>query len=222
MADTTEFFEAIAAGDVDHVRAALAGDPSLAGSANDSGVSAVLMALYCQKRDVADAILEAGAPLNIWEAAATGRTDRVRELLAEDRSLVTAYAPDGFYPLGLAVFFGHPDTAHVLVDHGADINQAARNAMLVTPLHAAAAAGQTDFACDLLELGAEPNVRQAAGFTPLHEAARQGNFTLVDRLIAHGADVDDAADDGRKPLTFAQESGSGDVIALLESYGATT
>ena len=94
MADTTELFEAIAAGDVDRVRAALAGNPSLASAANEGGVSAVLMALYCQKRDVADAILAAGAPLNIWEAAATGRTDRVRELLAEDRSLVTAYAPD--------------------------------------------------------------------------------------------------------------------------------
>ena len=142
--------------------------------------------------------------------------------MAGDPALVNGYAADGFYPLGLAIFFGYAETARALVELGADVNQTARNAMMVAPLHAAAAAKQTDLACDLLLLGAEPNVRQQAGFTPLHEAARQGNFTLVDRLIAHGADVELAADDGRKPLTFAQESGVSEVVVLLESYGATT
>lgn len=216
------FFAAISAGDVDIVRTLIAADAALAASVSESGVSAVLTALYHQKLDVAEAILQAGPPLSIWDAAATGRTARVRELLAADPSLVNGYAADGFYPLGLAIFFGQAETARALIELGADVNQAARNAMMVAPLHAAAAARQTDLACDLLELGAEPNATQQAGFTPLHEAARQGNFMLVDRLLAHGADVELAADDGRKPLTFAQESGVSEVVELLESYGATT
>ncbi len=215
-------FDAIKAGDVARVREILAADPSMATAVDDSGVSAVLLALYYQKTGVAEAILEVEPELSVWEAAATGNTGRVRELVDADSSLVSAYAEDGFYPLGLAIFFGHPETARALLELGADVNQAARNAVKVAPLHAAAAAKQTDLACDLLEHGADPNVRQQAGFTPLHEAARQGNFTLVDRLIAHGADVDAEADDGRKPLTFAQESGVTEVADLLESYGATT
>ena len=216
------FFEAIQSGDVARVRGMLASDASLASSVNETGVSAVLLALYVQKGDVLEAILEVDPVLTVWDAAATGRTERVRELVAADASLVNAFATDGFYPLGLAIFFGHAETAQALLELGADINQAARNAMMVAPLHAAAAAKQTDIACELLERGAEPNVRQQAGYTPLHEAARQGNFTLVDRLIAHGADVEAMADDGRKPLTFAQESGVTEVADLLESYGATT
>jgi ankyrin repeat protein len=216
------FFEAVTAGEVERVREMLAADSSLATAVNEGGVSAVLLALYYQKADVAAAILEVGPELTVWEAAATGRTGRVRELVGADPALVNAYAADGFYPLGLAIFFGHPDTALALLDLGADVDQAARNAVKVAPLHAAAAAKQTDLACELLERGADPNVRQQAGFTPLHEAARQGNFTLVDRLIAHGADVDAEADDGRRPLTFAQESGVSEVAELLESYGATT
>lgn len=219
---TEAFFGAITSGDVGRVREMLDSDASLASAVNAGGVSALLMALYMQKNDVADAIRATAAPLNVWEASAVGDTVRVRSLVSDDPTLAGAYAEDGFYPLGLAIFFGHPETARALIEIGADVNQVARNAMLVAPLHAAAAANQTALACDMLELGADPNVRQQAGFTPLHEAARQGNFTLVDRLMAHGADVEAMADDGRKPLTFAQESGVSEVAELLEASGATT
>lgn len=217
-----DLFGAIAAGDGGRVREMLAADVSLASATNDAGVSAVLMALYSQQAAIAAILVEASPELSVWEASATGRTERVRELVSADPELAGAYAADGFYPLGLAIFFGHELTARALIELGADVNQVARNPMMVAPLHAAAAAKQTDMACDLLELGADPNARQQAGFTALHEAARQGNFTLVDRLLAHGADVEAMADDGRKPLTFAQESGVSEVAELLESYGATT
>jgi len=215
------FFGAVTSGDVDEVRRMLTEDASLASAVNEGGVPALLLALYYQKADVADVILAAGAPLTVWEAAATGRTERVRELVSADPSLACAYAQDGFYPLGLAVFFGHPDTARALMEIGADLDQAARNAAKVCPLHAAAAAKQTELGCELLDRGADPNVRQQAGFTPLHEAARQGNLLLVERLLASGADVDAAADDGRTPLAFARESGNAEVVAAVERHGGT-
>ena len=57
--------------------------------------------------------------LNIFEAAATGQTARVRELIAANPALLNAYAPDGFHPLGLAAFFGNKATVEVLLQAGA-------------------------------------------------------------------------------------------------------
>src|SRR5207253_9605208 len=116
-------------------------------------------------------LLGADPELDVFEAAAVGRTDRVRELLDEDASLANAWAEDGYQPLGLASFFGHVDAARLLVERGAEINSASRNHMKVMPLHSAAAAddpeARYEIAKLLLEAGAEPNARQQDDFTPL-------------------------------------------------------
>ena len=129
--------------------------------------------------------------LDIFEAAAVGRTARVRELLDEDPSLANAWAEDGFQPLGLASFFGHVATARLLVERGAEVNSASRNDMKVMPLHSAAAAddpeARYEIAKLLLEAGAEPNARQQDDFTPLMAADQSGDERLGQLLEEHGA-----------------------------------
>src|SRR5919206_2149389 len=107
-------------------------------------MSDVLEALY--RGDAAESErLAHGRELTIFEAAALGRTDRVRELLDADPALVNAYGDDGFHPVGLASFFGHVDTARLLYERGADANQLARNEHIQTAaIHAAAAAESKD------------------------------------------------------------------------------
>src|SRR6185295_10571406 len=76
-----EFIDAATQGDVAKVNEMLQADPSLAQSRDEKGVSVVLKATYYGKRDVVEALLESGVQLNIFEAAATGQTDRVRTLI---------------------------------------------------------------------------------------------------------------------------------------------
>ena len=106
-------------------------------------MSDVLQAIYRGDRAQAER-LAAGKNLTVFEAAALGRTERLRELLDTDPSLVNAYGDDGFHPVGLACFFGHVDAARLLFERGADANQLARNEHIQTAaIHAAAAAGET-------------------------------------------------------------------------------
>src|SRR5439155_520320 len=77
---------------------------------------------------------------------------------------------DGFYPLGLAAFFGHLETARLLLARGADVKQVSRNPMKVQALHSALAGNHREVARALLEAGAPVNTGQQEGWTPLMEA----------------------------------------------------
>ncbi len=149
--------------------------------------SPVLQALY--RGDVEGARAAAvGRELDVHEAAALGDVDRLGELLDDRPETVGARAADDFTPLHYAAFFADPETARVLVEHGADVNAFARNEQLeVTPLHSAAAARRTETARLLLERGADPDARQRGGFTALDAAEQNGDGELRELLLAHGA-----------------------------------
>jgi ankyrin repeat protein len=154
-------------------------------------MSELLQALYTGNRAKADELLAQNPELSIFEAAATGDTGRVRELLHDDPSLANAFGDDGFHPLGLAAFFGHVDTARVLLEHGADVNALSRNEHVQTAaIHAAAASNEegTDESTryELVRLaldhGADPNLRQGGGFRAI-DAARQNGDARVEQLL---------------------------------------
>jgi ankyrin repeat protein len=153
--------------------------------------SEILQALYTGDTAKADELLLAEPELDIFEAAAVGNTERVRELLREDPGAANAWAEDGFQPLGLASFFGHLETARALIEGGAEVNSASRNDFKVMPLHSACAADdpQTryELAKLLLENGADPNAVQKDSFTPLAEAEQIHDDRLRDLLVQHGA-----------------------------------
>ena len=211
-----EFLNAATAGDVSKVKAMLHQDPSLARAKDENGVSVLMKATYYGKKDVVAALLESGVELDIFEAAATGRIRRLRDLIADDPSLANMYSPDGFTPLGFAVFFSQPEIVKALLDAGADVNLPSRESMKVTPLASAAAAKQTEIARVLLANGADVNARAAGGHIPLHEASANGNVELVKLLIDSGADVNAKTDDGKTPLDFAIEYKRDDVVDLLK------
>jgi Ankyrin repeats (3 copies) len=106
-------------------------------------LSELLEAVYRGDHAHVGELLASDPQLDIFEAAAVGRTERVAELLDADSGLVSAWAEDGFTPLHLAAFFRHPDTARILVDRGALVDVVARNERIrVTPLQSAVAARQ--------------------------------------------------------------------------------
>lgn len=177
--------------------------------------SPLLDALYHGRRDEADRLLAelGGDALTIHEAAAMGVLPRLESLLAEDASLVNAFAPDGFQPLGLAAFFGREQAAELLLEHGGEVNTRSHNAQGVNALHAALAGPTPDLARTLIAAGADVNLTQQSGVTPLHEAAHIGRADLVRLLIERGADPAARDDRGRTAADFAREGGH---LSLLE------
>ena len=212
---TTELFEAIAAGDEERVRRLARVDAAAGTARNEDGVAAFLVALYHGRADLAEALAPADADLDVFEAAALGRTERVRELLDGDPELARAHAADGFHPLGLATFFGRPEAAALLVERGADVNAPSRNSFAVTALHSACASRQTDTVRLLLERGADPNARQPSGFTPLHAAAEHGDEELARLLLDRGADPSARTEEGVDPAGLARSRGHDAVAALF-------
>jgi ankyrin repeat protein len=154
-------------------------------------MSELLQAIYRGDQARADELLAADPELDVFEAAAVGRTERLGDLLDEDPSLANAWAEDGFQPLGLASFFGHLDAARFLVERGAEVNSASRNDFEVMPLHSAAATVDPDVRYELakllLEHGADPNARQQDDFTPLMAADQHEDERLRALLVEHGA-----------------------------------
>jgi ankyrin repeat protein len=178
-------------------------------------VSPLLQALYEGRAADVDARLAEQPQLDVFEAAALGRSERLEELLAAEPSLAGAWSVDGFTPLHLAAFFGRLVSARLLVERGAPVDVPARNDMRVTPLHSAAAAGEKEIAELLLERGADPNARQQGGFTPIHAAAQNGDAELAALLVRHGAEPSLATDDGRTAFELAREAGHAELARRL-------
>lgn len=168
--------EAAKVGDLGKVRSLLADNFLLASQRLPTGETPLMAALYRGHHDVVAAIIDAGADIDVFAAAATGRVDDLRRQIAEDT--INACAYDGWTPLHLAAFFGHLDAARVLLDAHADVAALSANSLKNTPLHAAAAAKHSDVALLLLQNGADPLIPDAGGYTPL-EIARQNQLDSV-------------------------------------------
>lgn len=210
------FFLAIKTRDEALLRALVDGDAGLLGLPSPMGVSPVLFAVYYGRADMARVLVELGAPLDVFEAAALGdEAALVRELDA-DPALVYGVSGDGFSPLGLAAFFGHAGVAEALLSRGADVNAVSRNAMGVQPLHSAVAGGHGGLARALVMAGADVNATQQGGFTPLMAAAQNGDAGLVLFLRQRGADADAITADGRRAADFAREEGHAVLADSLE------
>jgi ankyrin repeat protein len=157
-------------------------------------MSDLLQALYAGDRDSVDRLLAADPKLDVFEATAFGRSDRLRQLLDEDPSRANAFGDDGFHPLGLACFFGHLDAARLLLDRGADVDALSTNEHVQTAaIHAAAAAaGDEATRYELvklaLEYGADPNLPQGGGFRAIDAARQNGDSRVEQLLLEHGAE----------------------------------
>ena len=201
----SDFFDAIRSGDTAAVQSLIDSDPALL-SARQKNVSPVMWAVYNGKSEIAR-LLASRTSVSFHEACALGDTERVRTMLDADPSLLNANAPDGFPPVGLAIFFRQPAVARLLIDRGADVTAAADNPMRVAPVHAAAAACDRDTMRLLLDRGADPNARQQMDYTALHGAASRGDVEMARLLLERGADRNARGSDGKSIAQVAIEHG---------------
>jgi len=152
-----EFLEAVTKGDRARVRAMLAQDPSLVDRKSESGVSAVLMAVYYQKPELVSLLLDAGAEVN----SASRNSQRVM-------------------PIHSSVASHSLDITRTLLENGADVNAVQQDGY--TPLLEAAQAGELETLELLLQYGADPAARREDGQTALDLARQEGHSDIVIRL----------------------------------------
>jgi ankyrin repeat protein len=153
-------------------------------------VSEALQALYAGDEEQARKLLRSDGVLSVFEAAAFGRLERLRELLAADPSQATAFSQDGFTALHLAIFGGQEEAARVLLEHGADPNVLSTNENVrVPPLGTAAFVHSIPLARLLLDSGADVNGREDAGFTALDAARQNGDEELEQLLLERGGNA---------------------------------
>lgn len=142
----------------------------------------------------------------LFDAARQGRADVVAALLAYGTD-IAARDEKGHTPLILASYHGHAATVDMLLEHGADADQADM-ARGNTALMGVAFKGHDAIAERLIAAGCAIDARNAAGQTALMMAAMFGREAQVERLLAAGADVHatDAAGNSAASLAAGQNN----------------
>jgi ankyrin repeat protein len=145
--------------------------------------------------DVLSHLIARGAPVDIWTAAQIGDLNRVKQLVAEDSSLVNRSSDYVTYYLGSG-----------------------------TPLRNAAARGHIDIVRFLLERGADPNVPEE-GIAPkghaLYSAVYNRHFEVAKLLLEHGAYPNPPVESSADALSIALMNNDERMVELLCTYGAS-
>jgi ankyrin repeat protein len=90
----------------------------------------------------------------------------------------------GFTPLLFAVRQGDVESARLLLDAAAKVNEGAADG--ISPLVLAAHSGHAQMVAFLLGRGADANAAEV-GYTALHAAVLRGDLNMINTLLAHGA-----------------------------------
>ena len=215
----SELIDAAKAGDAARARQLLAASPASASAPNDAGETPLMAALYRGHRGLADEIADAIAarePLDVFSAAALGRTEALDAALVTS-GVVNSYAYDGWTPLHLAAFFGHRDAAERLLAAGAAVDAKSANSLKNTPLHAAVAGGRRDVALLLIERGADVRAVDAGSHTALHIAAENGDVPVVQALLARGADPHAVDLEDKTPLSRAAARNHAAIVDVINA-----
>jgi len=109
--------------------------------------------------------------MNVWIAAADNRVDKVKEYLNTSQFTANSKDANGYTPLHAAAEYAHLELLKYLVDNGGDVNVADNDGD--TPLHACERPVVAEM---LIELGADPSIKNKEGLTPLQKAEEDEDF----------------------------------------------
>jgi len=168
--------------------------------------------------------------MDIWEAAANGNIETIKELLNEGVD-VNIKNIDGSTPLMYASRYSNSssslDTVNFLLNHGADPNlqnDSGVTSLMMSSRHVNDGDSSLDTIKMLLDNGADPNLGSKTGYTALMYSAISGSSDAIKLLLDRGANIDMKTSGGMTALMFAirnsNTTSSLDVIILLLERGA--
>ena len=182
------------------------------------GNTALRWAVTLGHLDTAHFLVDHGARIDIFAAASFGDTQTVSRLLTEDPGLANPAQPVVRKPIHLAARDGHKDVVALLVNEGANPNEA--GIARAYPLHEAARYGRADVVKYLLSLNVDVDPLDRDKRTPLDLASQYGDATVVQLLLNAGASVQSRNWRGNTPLHCAVLGNHADAVALLLQHKA--
>ena len=167
------------AGSVDAVKSLLISGANVNVAENRKGQTALMWAVAQKHPDAVRALVAKGADVNA----------RSRVLELPKPLVAVTYSKDvhfpkrsgGVTPLMFAARAGALDSARILLEAGANVNETPEADGIGdgSALVVASASGHEKFALFLLKQGADPNATDRYGITPLHWAMQEGLRALV-------------------------------------------
>lgn len=206
------------AGNVEIAQLLLAHGADLTGRARENGEGPLHYASLYGQSEMIEFLISRGVDVDIGDNAGVRPLQYARarqQGLAVQKLLSVGARPDD---LPDAVNAG--DIAHVqlLLARGSNVNT---QGLFGTPVHLAAATGQTFLAVMLIDAGADLETEgDPAGARPLHLAASGNHVGVARLLIQRGARIDSRDAQGRTPLALAAAYGKVEVAEALLQGGA--
>ncbi|KAL9131206.1 MAG: hypothetical protein Q9217_000808 [Psora testacea] len=176
------------------------------------GHEKVVRAFHSNSANLDPEALDGITPL--WLAACHGHLSTLRFLLSHGANPNTINKDTGLSALHVAIKKGEEACADLLISHGADVHNVARNGK--TTLWHACDQSMPVLVQILLEQGVDPNQSdRETGQSALHQAARSGDSEMVKTLITHSANINAITKDSVTPLSIAAEDGHKDIVKVF-------
>ncbi len=206
----TPLSAAARSGSVSTVERLLAHGADIDAREHERGQTALMWAVAQRHADVARVLIRHGADLH-----ARGKVYYQLENTAGNTNPSGNFrmAHGGSTPLLFAARNGDVETAKVLVEAGANVNDAMASG--ASALVVSAHSGHGPLAIYLLRQGADPNAAKA-GYTALHAAVLRSRIELVRALLDHGAEPNALVEHGTPGRRF-----SADYSIRAQLIGAT-
>jgi len=213
------FRAAVIAGDVNAVAGFLSKDPALLYARDAQGQSVYLLACYAQRTSVTALLESKGLVLDVYEAAAAGRIDRLTEILRVAPGLVRTPNLAGDTPLHVAALCGQSGAIDNMITFGPNFAQPSPKRKNSTVAHLGVAstnqAAAEAIAFATIGNGMPVNIATTDGDTILHCAARAGYPRIARLLLQKGADATAKNSAGQSALDVAQSGGHAEAAAVL-------
>ena len=169
---------------------------------NNTIPTALLLAIGKGNANVVDRVAASGADVNRLTEIRTNQ-DNVRVVIT---------------PLFLSYFYSNTDVRECLIKHGANFKNSPDLGGEI--LFDAVEDGNLGLVKNLIELGAEVNVKEDFDETPLTIAAYNGEFEIAKYLIEHGADVNKKNLFDFGPVEIALEEGHENIARYIIDHCA--
>jgi uncharacterized protein len=222
--ETDPYRRAVLTGDLKAVHGFLARDPSLLYARDENGQSAYLLAAYAWQFAVMNLLESKGLVLDVYEAAAGGKLDRVNELLRSAPGLVRLPNPAGDTPVHVAALCNRADVIEALIAYGPDFalrNPKRKNSTAAhLVLRSAPQAPAESMAFAMIGNGLDPNLVNADGETILHCAAYTGYPRAIRLLLQKGGEAGARNTAGKSALDIAVANSRREAADLLRRASA--